>query len=214
MEREEEKFLNYVGNLKAKENNFYTLPWGQVIVRGCDEEGELLYFRNAKCYKAYGRALWIQLQVAMFRDSMGLYAAYVCSECESMQGVESLTMDTDRAAIHDMVCLHSRAALLLLGDWQENWPQLANIPDTTTAHKVLLCPELSAIPPLRTTDMFLGAFQEAGRVSLLYSLTKAQKSLLCSKCSSRTCPCYRKFRETLDEILEEESTEAEVFVFY
>ena len=94
MDRAEEKFLNYVGNLNIHKRNIYTVPWGQVILRGCDEEGDLLIFKNSKQYKDYGKELWIQLQVVMLRDQAGLYAVYACPQCDSMQGVESLSMNT------------------------------------------------------------------------------------------------------------------------
>ena len=42
MDQDEEQFMIYIANLKVPEKSFYTLPWGQVVMMGCDQEGELL----------------------------------------------------------------------------------------------------------------------------------------------------------------------------
>ena len=208
MDQDEEQFMIYIANLKVPEKSFYTLPWGQVVMMGCDQEGELLSFKNDKQYRNYPGNLWIQLQVVMFRDREGLYVVYACTECDVMNGVESLTMDTDRHAIYNCMCVHSRATMLLYGNWEQHWPELEDIPQEINAHRVFLRPEVTVIPALRTKDLFLGAFQESEKVHLLYSLTRAQKSLLCTKCTTRNCQCSKKYKSSLDSLMGENNEDS------
>ena len=58
MDQDEEQFITYIANRKVPEKSFYTLPWGQVVMMGCDQEGELLSFKNDKQYRNYPGNLW------------------------------------------------------------------------------------------------------------------------------------------------------------
>ena len=52
---------------------------------------------------------------------------------------------------------------------------------------------------LRSDNLFLAAYQHAGEVSLLYTVSSNQKYPFCSRCSSKKCKCYRRFKKELDD---------------
>ena len=65
------EFNNYKRNLLSKkEDIFYVLPWASVILKNCDEQGELLVFKTKKHYKDQTKSLWLQLKLHFFRDNV------------------------------------------------------------------------------------------------------------------------------------------------
>ena len=203
----EATFLNYVRNLNIPERNVYSLDWGAVAIRDCDNNGDLLKFKNVKSFKEYGKTMWITLKLARFREDNQIYGEYICPECPSMKAMLSMCVNVNKQEIQNHLCLHSRAAKLLLGDWKEQWPTLSELHSTTISDQILLNSEKKVMLPLRTKDFFLAAFQEEGKISLLYSLTRAQKRPFCTQCTRQQCVCFKKYKSILNDILMEENEE-------
>ena len=61
--------------------------------------------------------------------------------------------------------------------------------------------------PLHTKGFFLAAFQEEGKISLLYSLTRAQKRPFFTQCTRQLCVCFKKYISITNNILMEENSE-------
>ena len=46
---------------------------------------------------------------------VGLYSAFSCPECETMEGVRDFCLDQPRDEIENLKCMHSKAAEYLTG---------------------------------------------------------------------------------------------------
>ena len=96
-----------VENLNIPERNFYSLDWGAVAIRDCDNNGDLLKFKNVKSFKEYGKTMWITLKLARFRENNQIYGEYICPECPSMKAMLSMCVNVNKQNIQNHLCLHS-----------------------------------------------------------------------------------------------------------
>ena len=87
------QYLNYLRNLSIdSELNCFVLPWCSVILRNCDESGELYSPAALKDYRVHVKCMWVLLKAAVFRDQLGVYGVLCCENrgCGSMQGILEL----------------------------------------------------------------------------------------------------------------------------
>ena len=63
-------YQNYISYQKLVfgEENFFVLPWGSVVMKNCDVDGEFLMFKSIKNYKYQVKSLWLLLKLHFFRD--------------------------------------------------------------------------------------------------------------------------------------------------
>jgi hypothetical protein len=140
--------------------------------------------------------MWITLTPALFRQDGKLFGVMVCEKCDSMQGILDLGINQQLALINTLTCHHSKAFVALFPRWQSEM----NLPKVDiNAEKVSLFQNEN----IKTTKMksgvedgfFLGAFQENGQISMLHTISKKMTIPYCSKCSTRPCPCFQKFKK-------------------
>ena len=60
-------YNNYKRNLVA-----FILPWGYVLMKNCDVDGEFLTFKTVKEYKDQTLSLWLLLKLHLFRDHVSI----------------------------------------------------------------------------------------------------------------------------------------------
>ena len=105
------EYYNYRRILSVTlEKNFFVLPWASVVVKNCNEDGELLQFKTMKSYRDQGQSFWVLLKLSIFRDNLGLFHVLACFNCESMKGVGAFCLDQDRDAVEQLKCIHSKVA--------------------------------------------------------------------------------------------------------
>jgi hypothetical protein len=65
------QFQTYSRNLaKTNEENMFLLPWGGLVLRNCDELGDLLHFQSVAHYRESSRPLWLILSLVIFRENV------------------------------------------------------------------------------------------------------------------------------------------------
>ena len=66
------QFQTYSRNLaKTDEKNMFLLPWGGLVLRNCDELGDLLNFQSVAHYRESSQPLWLMLSLVIFRENVG-----------------------------------------------------------------------------------------------------------------------------------------------
>ena len=65
------QFKQYTKNIaKPSEENAFLLPWGGVVLRNCDDLGDLLTFHSVAQYREEGKPLWLMLSLVLFRENV------------------------------------------------------------------------------------------------------------------------------------------------
>ena len=201
---------NYRRNLSVgKEKNLLVLPWARIAIKNCKDDGEFIKFNTVKEYKSQSKSLWLLLKLMIFRDNINLFPVFVCSECESMRGVISFSLDQQRNAIEELKCIHSRAAEGLLDDYDDLW--LVTAPDDEDQSHQIVVNEDIAVQSLinEPSECFLGAFQQDNKVSLLYTVSRKQKIPFCSECTTQKCKCFFEYKKRISENFNDDDDDQE-----
>ena len=114
-----------------------------------------------------------------------------------MEALCGLSLDQDKDNITALQCMHAKAAFHFGGNWDSHWT-IGDIEDTDASYKVECNLDLS-LQQLRDDRLFLAAYQKDCVISLLFTVSPKQKYPFCSKCSSKKCGCFRRFKKALDE---------------
>ena len=89
--------------------------------------------------------------------------------------------------------MHSVVCQKLAEDWKNIW-EIPNIDMHIQSFKLICSPDVK-VKKLRHDDLFLCATQSGGLISLLFTVTKRQKTPMCSRCASTKCKCYRMYEK-------------------
>ena len=114
-----------------------------------------------------------------------------------MESMDGLGLDQNKEGILALQCMHSEAAFYFGGNWDTHWT-VGDIEDTDESYKVECNPDIH-LQQLRDDTLFLAACQKDGVISLLFTVSPKQKYPFCSKCSSKKCACFRRFKKALEE---------------
>ena len=182
---------------KTQEENKHILPWGSIVLRNCDQNGDLLTFKSIGEYKKTGKDMWLQIQLLLFRENDEIFPIFQCPECPEMKPLSGLALDQIQADILPLRCIHSQAATYLADPWDYHWA-VEVIEDSEESHKVECNLDIKT-QELRNDKFFLAAYQHDGEVSLLFTVSANQKYPFCSKCSSKKCKCFRRFKKEVED---------------
>ena len=186
--------INYLRNLKTNEKEYFFLKWGAVVLRDCSEQGDFLTFKGVKEYKEkhqQGQNQWLLLKLQLFIDQGETYVIFQCPKCPAMIDIDALGCKQDRQGMQELRCMHSIVCQELASDWRNFWNIMDLDPNTESFH-YFSSPDLK-VKKLRHDEYFLCAIQTAGVISLLFTVSKRQKSPMCSQCSSPKCKCFRMY---------------------
>ena len=106
-------YLQQLCDTSLGENVFKT-PWGSVILKNCNSEGELFRFKTITEFKDSRKQLWLLLSLKVFRYRDFAFPVFCCSECEEMKRVENFGLYADPCDISKLQFLHSKAAGFLV----------------------------------------------------------------------------------------------------
>ena len=120
---------------KTQEENKHILPWGSIVLRNCDQNGDLLTFKSIGEYKKTGKDMWLQIQLLLFRENDEIFPIFQCPECPEMKPLSGLALDQIQADILPLRCIHSQAATYLADPWDYHWA-VEVIEDTEESHRV------------------------------------------------------------------------------
>ena len=88
---QEEKNIFYLQQICADlEDNIHKLPWANVLIKNCDDDGRLFSSTSVQDFKTSNKSLWLNLELALFRKDNGEFPVWCCPECPSMRGLKSL----------------------------------------------------------------------------------------------------------------------------
>ena len=208
----------YVKSLsKKKEENVFLLPWGGVVLRNCDDLGDLLTFHSVAHYREEDKPLWLLLSLVLFRDNVShydksfksieifsfqddIFQIYSCSSCEEMQTVQGMRLDQTKEEMESLQCVHSKAAETFFMRWDDHWT--VNDLDDEDMSYTVFCNQDIKVQTFHEEGWFLSAIQIEGEVTLLFTVGRKQKYPMCSKvkCSKQAkCICYKKYKKILEE---------------
>ena len=194
-------YLQHLCDTSLGENAFKA-PWGSLILKNCNSEGELYDFKTINQFKDSRKQLWLLLSLKVFRYQDFAFPIFCCSECEQMKTVENLGLYADPCEVSNLQCLHSKAAGFLLKNWEEIWK--VELEDSDTALAVFCYKEVEhfTFQHHSRTKPFLAGVQLNGKVFLLQTVTMRQKfpfSPFCSKCSRQSCVHWLTYKKMVDE---------------
>ena len=75
-----------------------------------EEASELIDFKSKQHYKNVGKKLWLYLRLKVFRQNREIYGVFCCDQCEMMEGVMKLKLDSRREDVNQLLCCHSKTA--------------------------------------------------------------------------------------------------------
>ena len=178
-------------------NIFFTCPWGGCLLKNCDQTGDLLEFSTLSDYERFmresQRKLWLYMKLKVFKfDGSNLFGVLVCPECESMASIEGLGVSQDPEVIKSKLCLHSRVASMLIGNWRSIWD--ISISPTDQVYEVCcnLEDNFATFIPHSANTGFLAAVIDDKSISILYCATVRQEVPFCSRCVRRKCHHYKR----------------------
>ena len=202
------EYNNYRRNLSVSlEKNFFVLPWASVVVKNCNEDGELLQFKTMKSYRDQGQSFWVLLKLSIFHDNLGLFPVLACFNCESMKGVGDFCLDQDRDVVEQLKCFHSKAAKGILGDYNDHWI-VEDPDDDDQSHQIKVNEDIFVQSLIdKPSESFLGAVQNNNKVSILYTVSQRQKIPFCTGCSSQKCKCFYEYKKKIRENVAEDDNE-------
>ena len=159
-------YLQQLCDTSLGENVFKT-PWGSLILKNCNSEGELCDFKTINQFKDSRKQLWILMSLKVFRYQDFAFPIFCCSECEQMKTVENLGLYADPCEVSQLQCLHSKAAGFLVKNWDEIWK--VELEDSDTALAVFCNKEVEhfTFQHHSRTKPFLAGVQLNGKVFLL-----------------------------------------------
>ena len=200
--------LFYFRNITHRENTWFTVPWG-LVLRNCLNDGELLEHMTIKEYRTINRPLWLFLKLRVFSDSEGVFPVLVCPQCPEMISVFTISTRQERVLVERTQCIHSIVGAKLV---EHNCKQTWKIPDdllfTTDNFNMNHEGEPNVIILLEG-DFKLAATQIGEKISLIFDVSKKQKSSFCSQCSSINCLCQRKLAAYIESREKEKQQEVQ-----
>ena len=200
--------LFYFRKITHRENTWFTVPWG-LVLRNCLNDGELLENMTIKEYRTINRPLWLFLKLRVFSDSEGVFPVLVCPQCPEMISVFTVSTRQERVLVEKTQCIHSIVGAKLV---EHNWKQTWKIPDdilyASDNFNLNHEGETNVIIILEG-DFKLAATKIGEKISLIFDVSKKQKSSFCSQCSSINCLCQRKLAAHIESKEKEKQQEEE-----
>ena len=118
------------------EKSFHILPWPFMVVRNCDDEGELINFKTVTEFKKQNQPLWLLLKLLFFWENGNKIYIFHCSDCHQMKGIDDFQTSQTDGIMKQFQCIHSLAAGKLLADAEENWDLRETTNRTSTEYSV------------------------------------------------------------------------------
>ena len=149
-----------------------------------EEDGELIHFTSKQHYKSNAKKLWIYLQLKIFRLNGALYAVFCCDQCEVMEGVMKLRLDSSREDVDQLLCSHSKTAAFLLPNWRDIWH--IDVPRFVAAYQPKINQDIcyhKFQDRTKDTTLLTGIWVDDSP-HLIVTVTKRQSSPFCSTCDS------------------------------
>ena len=141
--------LTYFQNINDNlQNNFHKTPWAGILLRNSDQWGTLLEFSNINEYETFRKEtkqeFWLNLQIKLFNcdvteNSRDVFAIFLCPECPTMKAVKEYSFYQEFEVLESKLCVHSRTACMLVGNWKEAWEEIimpTNITDQYILNRV------------------------------------------------------------------------------
>ena len=210
-----ERYLNELQ--KANDENYFELPWGGMVMRNCNKNGDLLKFKTVSQFDKKNKSLWIHLKLQIFRENGEFFGIFRCTDCEKMRAFEFLKMEQKIAELTPQLCIHSAAACDINGDnWMDLWPTcMEDIEDDDETHEVEIQTDASVLTLRETDKLFLAVVKLKGKVSFLYTVSDFHKKPFCSRCSRfKPCKHYAFYKNKVREEVLAEDSEATDYGYY
>ena len=181
----------YYQQVSEDPNELFVTPWGGVLVKNHDVDGNLLEFQNIDDFELSFRRtrkhLWLFLKLKIFIDNGRVYGFFICPECPSMSGLEQLKSPQNPESIKQKLCTHSRTVTIKIQDWRRYWtvstsqPRefLGVIPSDESTQKIFV--------PMFSKKPFVACTFNQGDVCILYCVSNRQANPFCSVCTGRKC---------------------------
>ena len=202
--------INYFRQISEnRDKHCFLSPFGGVILKGCDQVGDLYEFRNIGDYerlfkeKKLKMSMWLYLKLKLFKiegSGLEMFGIFVCPQCDIMTGVMELQVSQDPMNILPQLCFHSQVASMMTGNWREEWTTSTSLSfdrisviSNEESNYIKFVSKSSSFP-------FLAAVLENNVVYLLFCATTKQETPFCSVCVRRKCHHFKKLLDYFDAI--------------
>ena len=187
---------NYLRQLsKTQEENKFILPWGIVVLRNCDQNGDFLTFKNIGDFKKGGKDKWLVIQLLLFRENEEIFPIFQCPECPEMKPLSGLALDQTEANLLSLRCIHSQAAAYIADPWDYHWP-VEVIEESEESHKVECNLDIKT-QQLRNDKFFLAAYQHDGEVSLKFTVSATRSIHFAQNAPAKSANVLEDLRKKL-----------------
>ena len=85
----------------------HTLRWGNIVIRNCTDDGELLEPKTKAEYKNMKLDLWLVMDLHSFSENNDIYPVLKCPQCENMKSIASQrggSLEDEERVCHTVLC--------------------------------------------------------------------------------------------------------------
>ena len=212
--------VNYERKLFGEEEpNSFILPWGYILLRNVNSNGDLLLYRDIKEFRKSKVPVWVLCKVLIFRSEQNFFPVYACDLCDKMKHLETLTIDQDEGILNRSKCIHSQMADIVVlrsgEEWQDHWE--VDLSDLTPADQVTddnqdIAFQVSNANHIKYQTLrddnrshkdnrFLAVVQSPrfSKISILATVSRHMRKPVCSNCSVRVCKCFFLYKSLVEE---------------
>ena len=133
--------------------------------------------------------IFLSNTILCFSSQGESYPIFHCPKCLSMKQVEAMSCRQNQQGMESLRCMHSVVCQQLVSNWRTIW-DIPRLDQTVESFKFFSCPEIK-VKKLRHDSLFLCATQSSGEISLLFTVTKRQKT----RCASPKCKCFKMYQK-------------------
>ena len=186
---------------------FFTLPWGSVLLRNINKKGKLVIYKSLEKSKEKAIPMWVECKLHLFRDNTNnlnsFFPVFRCYQCRKMDHIENLPLDQNREQMENAKCIHSKMADKIVerrGGWDTVWQvDLTEIDIDDVSHRVDLQDDDDFVT-LREDNLFVAAIKMRNKkkTSILFTINTATKKPQCSNCSKKPCKCFNVYKTKVE----------------
>ena len=89
---------------------WFVTPWAGLVIQNISNQGSLVKYSSLSKLKAANVPIWISLKLCLFREHNDFFTVFKCNECESMEAIDSLTVDQCEEDLQRSKCIHSHVS--------------------------------------------------------------------------------------------------------
>ena len=193
---------NYKRQLSLPINGIskYASEMGGVVLRNCDDAGNILPFSSIKECKENNIIFWLRLNCLIFQENGSYFHIYAYEVCSNMNTMKNMKMEQSQVNLESMRCIHSKAAAFFFPTWRDHW----QVEDRSLLNREICFTvpgdEGLSIETLSEERNFLACLRRNGKITLLFTVGVRQKFPVCDyvNCSFQSkCIHFHSYKKNV-----------------